>query len=62
MSRDEPSSNQLAGLRSHEDHHLQNLILKIEISQLRMELVNLKYILLAHKKCCGSPRGCTHSL
>lgn len=55
MSRDEPSSNQLAGLRFQEDHHLQNLILKVEISRLRTELVNLETILLAHKKHCHSP-------
>jgi hypothetical protein len=62
MSRDEPSSNQLAGLGSHEDHYLQNLILKAEISRLRTELVNLENILLAHRKYCGSPQACTGSL
>ncbi|WJG35455.1 uncharacterized protein FOBCDRAFT_137889 [Fusarium oxysporum Fo47] len=62
MSRDEPSSNQLAGLGSRKDHYLQNLILKVEISQLQTELVNLENILLAHKQCCSSPQACTHSL
>jgi hypothetical protein len=54
IPHNKPSSNQLAGLDSDEDYHLQNSVLKIKISQLQAELVYLENILLAHRKCCRS--------
>jgi hypothetical protein len=55
MPHNEPSSNQLAGLDSDEDYHLQNSILKVKISQLQAELAVFENIIPPHRKRCRSP-------
>nr|CEG05668.1 unnamed protein product [Fusarium clavum] len=62
MTNEERDISQLAGLDSYGGQHFKKWALNAERSRLEAEIAHLKYLLVAHKDCCGALQACTHSM
>ncbi|EXK23312.1 hypothetical protein FOMG_19907, partial [Fusarium oxysporum f. sp. melonis 26406] len=62
MTNEERDISQLARLDCYGGQYSKNSALNAERCRLEAEIAHLSYLLVAHRDCCGTSQGCTHSM
>ncbi|EXL64897.1 hypothetical protein FOPG_18858 [Fusarium oxysporum f. sp. conglutinans race 2 54008] len=62
MTNEERDISRLARLDTYGGQYSKKSALNAERSRLEAEIAHLSYLLVAHRDCCGTSQGCTHSM